>query len=650
MAYQPGHRRDIDGLRAVAILPVILFHLGFRYTPGGFLGVDIFFVISGYLITSHVVGELEANRFSLLTFYERRVRRIAPALCFMLLCSSIAAYFLLYPAELLEFEKALIAAVLSVSNLYFWQTTNYFSDQSNPLLHTWSLAVEEQFYIAMPLLLMLIFRYRRRWLSSSLIGATVASLLLCILTYRHYPEATFYLLPQRAFELLIGSLFGLNILRCPERRIGRELTAASGFIMMLFFILHLPTNWRFPGPGVLVPCLGAGLILAAGSRGRTATGALLSIKPLTGLGLISYSVYLWHVPLIAASTHITGIVYGHVLSRIFPFLSFAQSITLERLLGLTTASILCGYLSWRFVEQPIRFGSFKPSWRRLFAYAASAAVIFLATSTAIVAARGLPHRFPPEVIAITSLEAPKMAFTDGICFAAQSPEFELGHCKDLATTRPNWLLIGDSHAGHLDHGLHTVFPEVNLLQFVQLGCKPVPEPRYGESELCAQTLQHLYNDYLPNHHFDLVILSANWQPFDIPRITAAVASLATMHQPAILIGPIMRYDAPLRLLLANQIMNNDPTLAERHRVLAFDQLDRQMSEAAKQDWHIPYFSFSALCPNQHCRVWSSRDVPLQWDETHLLDGGSVIAAQALREEGLLSSASTQGARHTHSTK
>jgi peptidoglycan/LPS O-acetylase OafA/YrhL len=635
MFSQAGYRPDIDGLRALAILSVILFHLGFRFAQGGFLGVDIFFVISGYLITSHIAAELEIGRFSLARFYERRVRRIAPALCFMLACASVASYFLLYPAEMLEFEKALVAAVLSVSNIYFWRTTSYFSDQTNPLLHTWSLGVEEQFYIVIPLLLMLIFRYRRRWLTPALIGLTLASLLLCVLTYRRYPEATFYLLPQRAFELLIGSLSGLGILRCPERQIWRELACAAGLTMMLVFIIRLPSSWQFPGPGVLVPCMGTALVLMAGSRGHTWTGALLSIKPLTGVGLISYSAYLWHVPLIAFSNHMTGIVYGRVLSRVFPFLSFAQAITAERVLLLTAASLVCGYLSWKFVEQPIRFGQFKPPRRVLYLCVAAAVVVLLVASSSVIAARGLPGRYPAEVIAIASLEPPKMEFGDGICFPIEISEFERGHCNLPDPSRPNWLLIGDSHAGHLDYGLHAVFPEVNIMQFVLLGCKPVPERRYGESESCGATLQKLYKEYLPKHHFDLVILSANWQPFDVPRIQNALENLAQLHQAAMLVGPIMRYDAPLRFLLANQILNHDPTLAERHRVLAFDQLDTQMANKAEQEWHVPYFSFKALCPGGHCMVWSSKDIPLQWDDTHLLSGGSLIVVQAMRNEGVL---------------
>jgi peptidoglycan/LPS O-acetylase OafA/YrhL len=245
MLSQAGYRPEIDGLRAIAILSVLLYHQGFRFTQGGFLGVDIFFVISGYPITSHIAGALEAGRFSLAGFYERRVHRIAPALCVMLLCASVGAYFLLYPSEMLDFEKALVAAILSSSNLYFWRTTDYFSDQSNPLLHSWSLGVEEQFYILISLLLMPIFRYRRPWLSRTLIGLTIASLLICIMTYRKDPSAASYLLPQRAFELLIGSLAGL---------------------------------------GILVPCLGTALVPMAGARGRTWTGALRPIKPLEGIG------------------------------------------------------------------------------------------------------------------------------------------------------------------------------------------------------------------------------------------------------------------------------------------------------------------------------------------------------------------------------
>lgn len=635
MATISGHRRDIDGLRAIAVLSVVFFHESFRYIPGGFLGVDIFFVISGYLITSHIVRELEGGSFSLAMFYERRVRRIAPALFFMLLWVSWAAYLLLYPSELVGFEKSLAAAVLSVSNIYFWQTTNYFSHPSNLLLHTWSLGVEEQFYFVIPLLLMAIFRIRRRWLSPTLIVLTLVSLLLCVLTYRQYPDATFYLLPQRAFELLIGSLFGLDILRCPERRIWRELTSAAGLAMTLIFIVHLPLAWKFSGPGVLVPCIGAGLILGCGKKGSTLTGALLSMKPLSGIGLISYSVYLWHMPLIELSKQQTGIVYGAVLSRVAPFLTYEQVVTMERFFLITLASLACGYISWRFVEQPIRYGRFKPSRRVLFSCAGALAFVFLAASGAVIAARGLPGRYPAEVIAIVSAGPSNMEIQDHICISGQNPESEPAHCALPDTTRPNWLIIGDSHAWHLDYGLHSVFPEVNILQYTVHGCKPVLDLHYGESESCAADFKKLYDSYLPKHHFDLIIMSANWQPYDVPRISKIVDRLAGLHQPLMLVGPIMRYDAPLRLLLADQILLHDPSRAERHRELGSDQLDVEMAKKATQEWHVPYFSYSVFCPNGHCRVWSSKGVPLQWDETHLVQGGSVVVAQAMRQEGVL---------------
>ena len=307
--------------------------------------------------------------------------------------------------------------------------------------------------------------------------------------------------------------------------------------------------------------------------------------------------------------------------------------------GFAGGYLPCGYISWRFVEQPIRFGKFKPSRRVLFLSVTAAAVVLLFAGGTVIACKGLPRRYPNEVIAIMSLEPPKMAYSDGIYFAVQLPEFRPGRCSNPGLDRPSWLLIGDSHAGHLDFGLHKVFPNVNIVRFVVYGCKPVPAGRYGESESCAEAFQRLYSEYLPRHHFDLVILSANWQPFDIPRITGALDSLNKLHQPSLLVGPIMRYDIPLRLLLADEILNHDPTLAERHRVVAFDQLDMEIAKKAELDWHEPYFSFGVLCPGGRCRVWSSNDLPLQWDETHLLDGGSVVTVQAMRNEGILNASS-----------
>ena len=201
------YRPEIDGLRALAVVPVILFHAGFEYFRGGFVGVDVFFVISGYLITTIIVSEQEAGTFSLLNFYERRARRILPALFLVMLVSTIAAYFWLAAPDLKDFSRSLMAVSVYLSNFLFLQETGYWDTEGElkPLLHTWSLAVEEQYYLLFPPFLMLMWRYRKRWMFGSILVIGVISLLASQWGSHRFPSANFFLLPTRAWELAIGA-------------------------------------------------------------------------------------------------------------------------------------------------------------------------------------------------------------------------------------------------------------------------------------------------------------------------------------------------------------------------------------------------------------------------------------------------------------
>ncbi|WP_370304514.1 acyltransferase family protein [Pseudooceanicola sp.] len=330
------YREEIDGLRSVAVLPVILFHAGVEFFSGGFVGVDVFFVISGFLITTIIAAELERGTFSLLRFYERRARRILPALFFMMLCTLPFAWLWMLPDQLRDFSQSLVAVITFSSNFLFFFETGYFAADAElkPLLHTWSLAVEEQYYLFFPLLLWLLWRFGRRpaiWVVAAL---ALASLAACEWGWRHSPEANFFLTPFLAWELLAGSLCALYLGEGKPK--GRNLPALLGLLLVVVPMVLYDGQTPFPSLFTLAPIVGTALIILFAAR-HTLVGRLLSLRPLVGIGLISYSAYLWHQPVFA-----------------FARLASPQRPDHWVMLALAGLSLVLAYLSWRFVEQPFR--------------------------------------------------------------------------------------------------------------------------------------------------------------------------------------------------------------------------------------------------------------------------------------------------------
>lgn len=334
------YRPEIDGLRAVAVVPVILYHAGFEYFRNGFVGVDIFFVISGYLITSIIVNDLEANSFSLVDFYSRRAKRILPALYFIALACVPAAWMLLGPTDAQSFAKSLAAMATFTSNFYFWNESDYFATDAEfmPLLHTWSLAVEEQFYILYPLFLIAIWRFGKRVIVTLILTVLIASLFAAQSLVVPHPAAAFYLLPTRAWELLLGALCALYVTACDPDQPGRfdQILSIIGGVAISLAITGIGATTTNPIMWTLLATLGAAMTILF-SRPGTWTCALLSTSPFTRIGLISYSAYLWHQPLFA----------------------FARSTSIEEppaliMLLLSVILMPLSWLTWKFIETPFR--------------------------------------------------------------------------------------------------------------------------------------------------------------------------------------------------------------------------------------------------------------------------------------------------------
>ena len=331
------YRRDIDGLRAVAILPVLLFHAHVPGFSGGYVGVDIFFVISGYLITGIIAREVDQGRFSILRFYERRFRRIMPALALMMLAVLAASAWLYLPADLASVPKSALAATLFVSNLWFFTDTGYFAGGADvkPLLHTWSLAVEEQYYIGFPVLLMLLARAGSRWRSAIVATLALLSLSLSVFMQRDTSGFAFYLLPTRAWELFAGALLALGCIPAIRQRWKREAIAWGGMAAIMLAVACYDRDTLFPGIAAMAPVLGAAALIHAAPGTRAAR--LLGCPPLVGVGLISYSLYLWHWPLIVFTEYATDM----------PLAGYTR-------IAVIAAALIAALVSWRFVERPFR--------------------------------------------------------------------------------------------------------------------------------------------------------------------------------------------------------------------------------------------------------------------------------------------------------
>jgi len=428
-----SYRADIDGLRTVAVLPVVAFHLGISYMPGGFAGVDVFFVISGFLITRIIFGELESGTFSLTAFYVRRVRRLIPALFVVMLATLIAAYLWFLPEDMANTGKSTIAAALFASNILFFLDAGYFDAASytKPLLHTWSLAIEEQFYLAMPLLLMVLTRFGAP-VRIVIFAITAASLFLSIWTTSQYPTAAYYLLPWRSWELGIGALLALGVVPAIRHPGLRELATTLGLASILGAMLFIDRSTPFPGSAALLPTVGAALILHAGQSGTTVVSRILSARLPVFIGKLSYSLYLWHWPVIVFFTYQT-------LRMPDP----------PQAAGLFALSLALAWASYMFVEQPLRHA--KPDWRvgQVFLTAGVSVGLVIGVAGAFYISRGLPSRLPTDASRIAAFNAD--FHPDRYrCWGKKSKEGTWAQpCIFGADPSPTVALIGDSHANAL---------------------------------------------------------------------------------------------------------------------------------------------------------------------------------------------------------
>jgi peptidoglycan/LPS O-acetylase OafA/YrhL len=642
---QKAYRPDIDGLRAVAVGSVVLAHAQMPGFSGGFLGVDVFFVISGYLITGILVKDVAQGRPSLLRFYERRVRRIVPALVIMLAASVGAAFGLFSPYELKNFAGGLIAATAFVANLFFMAGTDYCSPRyEEPLLHLWSLGVEEQFYIAFPFFLWWLLRRpeHRRWQVMAVLFAAslgfsevFAELLpkntLADLIPGFEPAtAAFYFTGSRAWELLIGAMVALRTGAAVPAHLnsGRlpswvsEVLAALALLAILVPVVLNGRDTPWPGIHALAPCLGTALLITLHERCRTAVGRLLSTPPMVSLGLISYSLYLWHWPLF----------------EFYRRWSLRTPSKAEYLI-LIIIALVVAYLSWRIVEQPFRRSGNRIDRKAVFLAAAAWGGVFVCAGVAVFIGAGFPQRFPPPVQAVYAAldgsAALKRMDREPLprCYVRNhGPDYSFERCFRLTRDKPNIVIWGDSFVGNYFYGFHDAGLKsgVNVIEASHFDCRPVLDDRLVT--LACATFNRAVVEHL-DRRVTAVVISArlfNHQEL-VPSVLATAREIARRGIKVIVIGASLEYREAEPFYVARYVQTGDAGWLDSRKSLkpGLTEFDRRLKSIFQDESGVRYLSvLDTVCTKGSCPMVVN-GAPTQSDFGHLTVAASVVFGVAL---------------------
>lgn len=608
------YRTDIDGMRAIAVMAVVIFHAGIERLGGGYLGVDIFYVISGFLITSIIRHEIDEDSFTLAGFYRRRIVRILPALFVMLAAVLITACLVAMPPDIDAIGKSSAAAAGFVANIHFWQTTGYFDDaaEAAPLLHTWSLGVEEQFYILYPFLLLAIASRGRnpKW---PLAALSVGSFLLALWMQTWRDGSDFYLLPARAWQLGLGALVAIGFF--PKLRGVPALALATAGLVAMLAAFFKGSDY-----GVLMALLtsgGAALVIAYGEG--TIAHRLLALPPMRWIGAISYSLYLWHWPVITFYRQYYGL-----------------DLDPPEKAGLIVGSIAAAALSYYIVEQPM-LRRFRNADSGRTVVVGGVAIVAMITISLGIASRPETWRdIPPEAKRIAAYADPDTRpnaadandidwdaqARSGKCFVTTVEEvFDEALCMRIAPGKRNIALIGDSHAAQYWLALSRRFPRDNIMQATGAGCIILIgiEPL----ERCRDIHSFVYGRLIDRGQVDGVILADRWTHYHLPFLKRTIAFLKARSIPVTVIGPVPEYEGRFPIVLAKAIEIGDPAYVDRLRRKQIMAFDKRLREVAAEAGASYYSVIDAECPGGVCARVSPRDgVPLHFDYGHATQSGA----------------------------
>lgn len=643
------YRPEVDGLRAVAVVAVMLFHAGNSAFPGGYVGVDIFFVISGFLITSIISKEVDQGTFSFASFYERRIRRIFPALYFLLLSVTVAGLVLLTPPELRDLGQSVFATVAFAGNIFFYFKSGYFDPdgEAQPLLHMWSLGVEEQFYIFFPVLLLIVSRWARRWLIPLLAAILAGSVIASIALIESQPSGVFYLPHFRAWELILGCILALwmrsDAIVHRLSKTSTVLLETFGLALIALPVMLYNSDTVFPGLTATPPVLGTAILIAV-SRHDTPIGRVLAWRPMVLIGLVSYSAYLWHQPLLVFARLRTG----------FELPTWQANF-------ICVAAMVLAYVSWRFVERPFRDRDFL-SRRGLFALAALTSTVVGGAGLALHFSNGLPQRFSDraEMLARSAELSPKRA----LCHADPSNPLTVRNACRYGGQDTKWAVLGDSHGIELGYALSQSLEKrgKGLVHLTYSGCAPVLREEVanpGCTEWLRATVDWLagadhiqnvvvvfrHSQYLQGPIHPPLGAPEEFHPPFLRSVSAEVATAAYWEDFADLIGRVTRDGRRVFVVVTVPELPRDPmnfAYVGRWPFLSGEQFEIPLDLVGKRQDDVRnnlqrivaahpgavlIDPNNALCDEKQCAVIKDNEL-LYFDDNHLSLAGAARVVES----------------------
>ena len=617
-----NYRAEIDGLRALAVLPVIFFHGGFEWFSGGFVGVDVFFVISGYLITSIIITEMAEDKFSIVNFYERRARRILPALFFVMAVCIPFAWFLLVPSDFVEFGHSLIAASTFSSNFLFWSESGYFGGPAElkPLLHTWSLAIEEQYYILFPIFIMLTWQFGTRWILIILLLIFMLSLGLSEWAAYKTPSANFYLLPTRGWELLMGVFiaFYLKYRNFIKSFLANQLLSLLGFSMIIYSIIVFNESTPFPSFYALIPTIGTGLVILC-SVPKTTIHKLLTLKLIVGIGLISYSTYLWHQPILAFTKNsIQGEVHNMIVMM------------------LCISSFFFGWFSWRFIERPFRKKSYLQR-KFIFKFSLLGIFIFSIIGASIHIYDGGVKLYSQQKQGIINT-----FLSDNKSYTEKRESYVSSHKFDKSNNKKDILIVGDSHMQDLVNAVYEVGLDDNyefssFLISVNCGIyfvkdkKDIEEPKFD----CEN--RSFYNSNLKEKMLvaDEIWVISSWDQQDVKKYMAkSIKNILDVNRNIKIFGTKSLGFVSERRYLKNEPENWKSFHKSNEEIKRFKYIENtnNLINDISKDLGVEFINPQHLiCDgNNLCPNYSNGNI-ISYDGSHLTQYGANILGNKLRQ-------------------
>tara|TARA_Y100000296_G_scaffold57290_1_gene65703 strand:+ start:5799 stop:7673 length:1875 start_codon:yes stop_codon:yes gene_type:complete len=616
-----SQRKDIQGLRALAVLSVVIFHISPANLKGGYLGVDVFFVISGYLIIGQIWRGLESNEFSFTNFYSKRFRRLFPSFAVVAIVTTLFAYMMMLPVEYKTYIHSLLASSLYVSNYWFYSQSGYFANalEFAPLLHTWSLSVEEQFYLIFPFIMYVVYKkfIATRAVILSLAVVAGISLIASEIALHYDASLSFYFAPTRFWQFVLGGLVSILAIQATSKRVSEICTLIGLTVLLVCFFLFNKTT-PFPGIYALPTSLATALIIYA--YPRKGLGALiLNNKLATYIGNISYSLYLWHWPVI-----------------VFYKLYNIDNLSCFEKLMLLGICLLLADLTYRFVENRFRGNRYTQNPNSVIGLSLAASLVLICST--IITTPLHSNKFSAKETYLESfLDYDKSHYRRDICFLTTSSNdfkfYNQDFCINAVENKRNILLIGDSHSAMWYEAMSSKLKDnETLTQVSASGCWPVIPPT-GEKR-CKDLMQWAFDDLINQVEFEKIIIAGRWRKQQLKKLESTIELLKNKTNSIEFLGPIMEYNTDLpRLLISYQAEQSK--IFEHSLYFEKQALDKQFSKTISETSATYISLFNTLCELGTCTLMTEQGIPVQFDYGHLTLEGSEMLLDKIYPSGLL---------------